>query len=84
MAHNLPVIVSPMGSGGIVQNGEDGIVIDPYDRDQWIMAFRQLAQNAQLRNKLGTAAAKTAQDFIWEKVSQKRHNLLLDKINGKL
>ena len=41
MAHGLPVLVSPMGSGGIVRDEIDGMVISPYDDEKWIESFTE-------------------------------------------
>ncbi len=80
MALGLPVIVSPMGSGGVVQHNENGLVLDPYDRNHWIEALRTLAQDAELRRRLGEAAAKSAKEFTWDKVGERRRQQLLDRV----
>ena len=32
----LPLLVSPIGGGGVATNGEDAVVIDPHDEVAWI------------------------------------------------
>jgi hypothetical protein len=34
---DLAAIVSPMGAGRIVRNGEEGYVIAPFERETWLM-----------------------------------------------
>jgi len=77
MAQGLPVLTSPMGAGEILRDGIEGLVLDPYDRDGWVGAIRQLATDSALRERLGDAARRRAQDFTWDKVGARRRELLL-------
>jgi glycosyltransferase involved in cell wall biosynthesis len=81
MAHGLPILVSPMGAGGVVRNDVDGIIIPPYDEDAWIDALQRLAGNADLRAALGESARQQASEFTWEKVAGRRANVILDRLN---
>jgi glycosyltransferase involved in cell wall biosynthesis len=82
MAHGLPMLVSPMGGGGMVRDGIDGIVLPPYDEDAWVEALRKLASSANLRQQMGTAAQQRIQSFTWEKVANRRAALIRKKLNS--
>lgn len=72
MAHGLPMLVSPMGAGGIVRDGIDGMIVSPYDSDAWVEALRQLAYSPKLRTQFGSSAREWAKEFTWEKVAARR------------
>jgi glycosyltransferase involved in cell wall biosynthesis len=76
----LPSLVSPMGSGGIIRNGIDGMVIDPHDEAGWISAIRSLAGDPDLRATLGANARAHAEDYLWEKVGRQRLDELMKRI----
>jgi glycosyltransferase involved in cell wall biosynthesis len=77
MAHGLAILTTPMGSGGVVRDGIEGLVRDPYDRDAWITELRRLTLDPELRVRLGTAARARAQEFTWPKVGARRREMLL-------
>ncbi|MFB8791638.1 MAG: glycosyltransferase family 4 protein [Potamolinea sp.] len=81
MAHGLPMLVSPMGAGGIVRDSLDGIVLDPYDQDAWVESLRKLAASKDLRARFGNSGRQWIQEFTWEKVAQRRKASLLEKLN---
>ncbi|MDY7108503.1 MAG: glycosyltransferase family 4 protein, partial [Planctomycetota bacterium] len=68
LAFGLPVLVSPMGAGGVVRNDEEGLIREPYDTDAWIEALRALAADGELRRVLGEAARRRAEAFTWDRV----------------
>lgn len=80
MAHGLPMLVSPMGAGGIVRDGLDGIVLDAYDEDAWVESLRKLAASYDLRALFGNSGRKWIQEFTWEKVAQRRKAYLLERL----
>lgn len=80
MAHGLAVLTSPMGAGGIVRDGIEGIVLDPYDRDAWISQLRNLASDPELRARLGRAARERAAEYTWRDVGARRRHLLLSSM----
>lgn len=82
MAHGLPVVTSPMGGGGIVNHGLNGIVLDPYDQQAWVAALRQLASAPELRQQLGTSAQQTAAAYTWPKVAASRNAMVLEKLTA--
>lgn len=72
MAKGLPVVVSPMGSGGVVRDGVEGFVVDPHDTDRLAERVRLLAKDPELRAALGRRGAETARDYTWERVAERR------------
>lgn len=68
----LPLLVSPMGGGGVVTDGEDGIVVDPYDADAWIAQLQKLSQDAALRVKLAHQSKLKAPYYLWDAVAKRR------------
>jgi len=66
-----------LGARRVLRDGIEGLVLDPYDRDGWVGAIRQLAADSALRERLGDAARRRAQDFTWDKVGARRRELLL-------
>ena len=68
----LPVIVSPMGGGGVIVDNEDGFVVDPYDADKWIERMRQLAESAESRMRLSRQSKVKATHYVWDAVAKDR------------
>jgi glycosyltransferase involved in cell wall biosynthesis len=82
MAHGLPMLVSPMGGGGIVRDGVDGMVIPPYEEDAWVEALRKFAQNPDLCQKFGESGRQWVQEFTWEKVAARRAVPMLERLKA--
>ena len=79
MAHGLPMLMSPMGAGGIVREGIDGMILEPYDEDAWVEALRKLASSPDLRTRFGASARQWVEEFTWEKVAHRRAVSMLEK-----
>jgi len=75
-AHGLPTVVSPMGTGRLVDHGVEGFVIEPHDIGQWSQAITDLARDPELRRELGNNARLAADRFRWENVSRERAVLI--------
>jgi len=71
----LPSIISPMGCGRLVRNGQEGLVVDPLDVDEMAGAITKLAEDPDLRKTLATNARMRAQKFTWEKVGGRLYHL---------
>lgn len=82
MAHGLPEIVSPMGSGGIVRDGIDGTIVAPYDEDAWVEGLRKLCDSQELRARFGASARQRAEEFTWEKVARRRAAAVVEKLKA--
>lgn len=72
----LPSIVSTMGGGGIIGDGQEGLVVEPHDTDKWVDAIRKLFSDAELRLKLSNNAYRKAEEYLWGKVGRRRVELL--------
>ncbi len=68
----LPVIASPMGAGGAIDDGIEGFVIDPHENDRWISTIRRLFADAELRKTLSRNSRDKADQFLWEVVAKGR------------
>jgi glycosyltransferase involved in cell wall biosynthesis len=64
MAAGLPVIASPYAGATVdlLRDGENGLVRDPFDVPAWAHALECLADDAALRERLGTAAKASVVD----------------------
>ncbi|MBL8764881.1 MAG: glycosyltransferase family 4 protein [Phycisphaerae bacterium] len=80
MACGLPVVVSPMGAGGVAREGKDGLIIDGHEREAWAGALRRLAADAELRRGMGESARIRAQGFTWSEVGARRRRALLEAL----
>ncbi|WP_194065173.1 glycosyltransferase family 4 protein [Tychonema sp. LEGE 07203] len=80
MAHGLPILASPMGGGGIVRDGIEGIILDPYDTDAWVEGLRKLSNSPDLRAQMGASARKRALEFTWPQVAARRGEQILQKM----
>lgn len=74
----LPVVTTAMGAGRIVRHGCEGLVLDPYDAAGWIAALRLLAEDAQCRRTMSSAAAERAGQFVWDAVARRRRRQMMD------
>ncbi len=75
----LPSMVTPMGSGGLIDHGVEGVVIEPHDAENWIRSLQQLSKDADLRMQLGQNAYKKAPAYLWSEVGRRRAEALLSK-----
>jgi glycosyltransferase involved in cell wall biosynthesis len=74
----LAVVTTGMGAGRIVRHGREGFVLDPYDAPGWIAALRLLAEDAECRRNMSSAAAERSQQFIWNAVARRRRQQMMD------
>jgi len=68
MACALPVVTTTNnGSGELIENGRDGLIVETGDSAALTSAFRRLVAQPDLRNALGAAARQKVQDaHSWE------------------
>jgi len=76
----LPCLVSPMGSGGAVRDGVEGLIVDSFDEDAWIHAIRELAGNREKRLAMGRVAHERADFYLWPKVAKRRRLALQERM----
>lgn len=73
MYFGLPTITSLNGgSSMMVRDGENAIMLKDFDANNWAKTVEKLAENKELRDKLGMAAHKTiAEHFTWDALADK-------------
>lgn len=76
----LPMLVSPMGGGGVVSDGVEGIELDPHDGDAWVEGLERLTSDVHLRQRLADKSKLKAPYYLWEEVAKRRINLLNEAI----
>ena len=82
MGHGLPILASPVGGGGIVRDGIDGIILPPYDTDAWVEGLRKLSSSPDLRAQMGAAARQRALELTWPQVAARRQEQILQKLKA--
>lgn len=80
---SLPVIVSPMGAGGVIEDGIEGHIIDPHNQEEFIKSIRNLIADDALRYRMAEASGKKAIEYTWDRVSKKRIEMLIQRISSK-
>ena len=64
MECGLPVVsFRTDGPSEIIRDGQDGILIDNYRKDQFADALERLMTDEELRKRMGTAATERAEEF---------------------
>lgn len=82
MGCGLPLVISPMGAGAVARDGQEAIVLDPYNIDAWVDALRRLAADADYRRALGEQARRRAREFVWTEVGARRRTQLLGAVSA--
>ncbi len=72
MSYGLPVIVSTH-TGSIVEEGVEGFVVPPADREALKAALGRLLADPALRRKMGVAGRRKVSRYTWEAYA---HNVL--------
>jgi glycosyltransferase involved in cell wall biosynthesis len=74
----LPIVATAVGgTGEIVTDGVDGLLVHQSDTSALTMAVRRMADDADLRRRLGDAARVRAQDFSPSKLVEETGALYL-------
>jgi glycosyltransferase involved in cell wall biosynthesis len=66
MGAGLPMLVSPMGGGGIVRDGAEAMVLPPDDVDAWAAALRRLAADEELRARMSRHAVERSAEYTFD------------------
>jgi glycosyltransferase involved in cell wall biosynthesis len=82
LAAGLPCLVSEPGAGGVVVDGVEGFIQDPYDSARYVESLRRLAEDAALRERLGRAALAASARYTWREVAQRRAKQLEQAFGG--
>ncbi len=72
LAAGVPSLVSYAGAGGIVEDNVSGLVREPDDREAFVGALKQLAEDKELRARLAEGAATAAPKYTWKNVAERR------------
>lgn len=73
----LPSLVSPMGGGGVVEDGVNGRVMDAHDERAWVEAIRNVFANTDLRHRYSENAHAKALQYVWQDVGARRYKQLV-------
>jgi len=79
----LPVIASPMGAGGVIANGKEGLLIDPHNRAELVQAIQTLCGDHDLRKQMAAASGKKAFEYTWDKVARRRKAALFERLAAR-
>jgi phosphatidylinositol alpha-mannosyltransferase len=72
MAAGKPVVASKiMGYADVVDDGVDGLLVEPRDERVLANAILQLLHDGSLRQRMGAMGEVKVKDYCWEKVSQR-------------
>ena len=72
MAAGCPVVASNIGGfAGVVTHGVEGLLVRPKDSEALAEALLQLVDNPDLRRSMGERGREAAQQYSWERVSQR-------------
>jgi len=84
-AVGLPVIASNVGGvPGVMKDGETGLLVPPGDITELAGAIIKLADDVELRIKMGEAGRKfTAENYLWDKCLDRMSELYEKIIAGK-
>ena len=85
MACGLPVITTVTnGTAEIMTNNLDGILLsDPSDAQALAAAMRSLCVDSDLCRRLGESAARTAQQYTWDRNGEQFRELFAQILNRK-
>lgn len=76
MSSGLPVVTTEIGSGGLVKDGINGIIISPKNPKELEEAVNKLTEDLELSEKMGKEnRLKIEQNFSWEAVIEKYSEL---------
>ncbi|MDP3901944.1 MAG: glycosyltransferase [bacterium] len=68
MASGLPVIATNVGGvSEIINNGTNGLLVQPEDATGLRLAIRKLLIKSELREKIADEGIKTIKDFTWDR-----------------
>jgi len=71
MAAGLPLIATNIsGNQDLIQNGENGFLVEPGQTDDMAEAIGKLATNPDLRKSLGAENLVKSENYSWERISR--------------
>lgn len=84
MAYGVPVVTFDCENGprNIIINNQDGILVKPFDIDEYAEKLLRLIKDDQLRFQMGKRAHESSQRYLIEDIAQKWKDLF-DEITAK-
>jgi phosphatidylinositol alpha-mannosyltransferase len=83
MAAGLPIVATRIqGFQDVLTEGVHGLMVPPRDSASMADSLRQLLGNAAMREEMGRAGARHAQDYSWQEVSGRVLNYYEETINA--
>ena len=84
MAYGVPVVTFDCENGprNIITNNQDGILVKPFDIDEYAEKLLRLIKDDQLRFQMGKRAHESSQRYLIEDIAQKWKDLF-DEITAK-
>jgi len=84
MACATPVVASRLGGiRTVIRSGQNGVLVDPTDREEFARAMVQLLTEPPLAGRLGAAGRSTViEEFSWEAIAR-RHLALFERYAGR-
>ena len=84
MAYGVPVVVFDCENGprNIITNNQDGILVKPFDVDEYAEDLLRLIKDDQLRSQMGNRARESSKRYLIEDIAQKWKDLF-DEITAK-
>ena len=71
MAAGKPIVASNIaGYRGVLEDGEEGLLVQPEDERRLAEALISLLKDPSLRERMGRQGQATATDYAWHKVAQ--------------
>src|SRR4029078_1258382 len=72
MAAGTPIVASDIhGYKGVVRRGREGLLVPPREPKEIAGAIARLLRDDELREAMGDAARRRAEEFSWERVTAK-------------
>ena len=83
-AYGVPVVTFDCENGprNIITNNQDGILVKPFDIDEYAEKLLRLIKDDQLRFQMGKRAHESSQRYLIEDIAQKWKDLF-DEITAK-
>lgn len=84
MASGVPVISSNLGGiPDIINDGENGLLVDPGDFKSLANSIIYLLQNEDIKNEMGACGKRKSREYSWDKIAVKTEEVyksLLDRV----
>jgi glycosyltransferase involved in cell wall biosynthesis len=72
MSQRLPVVATPVGCAPmLIRDGDNGVIVPPRDPAALAAALRRVMADAELRRRMGNAAAETVRPLTWRATAER-------------